>query len=213
MFATLLSSVAAGILLWSGTSKLVSSTALSRSLRELGLSRGLALRVPRLLACFEIVTAASLAVSQAVIASSPRLIAAAAVCAIGLLILAASVRAQLIGAKEPCGCFGSNSAEPIGMVSSAFGFLLLSTAVAIMISQAPSPSSPSVWAIFAACALAIAIELVGQRRFVVWQMRRLSPSGRPLSAVGPAAPATATPMSPSSAAELGERQAEGVWRQ
>lgn len=106
------------LLLRAGAAKLVTPGPAAAALGELRYGRRpVPLRAVRLFA------AAELLVAFAGVVPALRVMAAAAVAALGCCFAAAGVLGAVRGGSVPCGCFGTGGGRPLGAASGWFGLL------------------------------------------------------------------------------------------
>ncbi len=124
--------VAAAVLLFAASAKLVAPDVLGRSLLRLTGRPALAGRGPvRAIGVLELVLALGLLVEPI------RLPASGLVVLLGLAFIAAGVAARVRKVDEPCGCFGALSQQPMGYQNIALGLLVGLVGVANLMTAQP----------------------------------------------------------------------------
>ncbi|HEX4728494.1 MAG TPA: MauE/DoxX family redox-associated membrane protein [Jatrophihabitans sp.] len=111
--------VAAAILLFAASAKLVAPDVLGRSLLRLTGRPALAGRAPvRAIGLLELALALGLLVEPV------RQPASALVLLLGLAFIAAGIAGRIRKVEEPCGCFGAQSRQPMGYQNIVLGLLV-----------------------------------------------------------------------------------------
>lgn len=167
--------IAAGVLLWSSTAKLVVPRTLAASLSEIGLGSAQRKQIPYAVAIYEMGSALLLLLVSTTAEPILRAFAAILMALLGFSIIVISVLARASDASRPCGCFGTASRRPMGLSSALFGLFFLATAMCLLF---PATSRPDpILAYFGASAVALTTAVFGGRRLIA-DLMPLRPSIR-----------------------------------
>lgn len=126
--------VAAAVLLFAASAKLVAPDVLGRSLLRLTGRPALAGRGPvRAIGVLELVLALGLLVEPV------RLAVSGLVVLLGLIFIVAGIAARVRKVDEPCGCFGALSQQPMGYQNIGLGLLVGLVGTANLATAPPLP--------------------------------------------------------------------------
>jgi hypothetical protein len=118
------------LLLRAGAAKIVNPAVSATALAEVLSTRYRAAgRYPPHLKLIRAVAATEMVAAIAVVLPATRLPDQILVGGLGLSFLALGAVGKVRGSSEPCGCFGVNSARPLGMTNMLLGLVLLAVAV------------------------------------------------------------------------------------